>query len=152
VAQIGPGQKATFELPQYPGQQFEATVVTMSKALDVTSRSMLVELQAENKDEKLFGGAYAKVHFQLPADPNVVRVPATALVFSNQGTQVAVVGKDNKVVLKPVKIGRDFGDSIEVTSGLAPEDRVIDSPPETLQAGDTVQLASAAPSAQANAK
>jgi RND family efflux transporter MFP subunit len=152
VAQIGPGQKATFELPQYPGQQFEATVVTMSKALDVTSRSMLVELQAENKGEKLFGGAYAKVHFQLPADPNVVRVPATGLVFSNQGTQVAVVGKDNKVVLKPVKIGRDFGDSIEVTSGLAPEDRVIDSPPETLQAGDTVQLASAAPSAQANAK
>jgi RND family efflux transporter MFP subunit len=152
VAQIGSGQKATFELPQYPGQQFDATVVTMSKALDVTSRSMLVELQAENKDEKLFGGAYAKVHFQLPADPNVVRVPATALVFSNQGTQVAVVGKDNKVVLKPVKIGRDFGDSIEVASGLAPEDRVIDSPPETLQAGDTVQLAPAAPSGQANAK
>jgi len=151
VAQIQPGQKATFEMPQDPGQQFDATVVTMSKALDITSRSMLVELQAENKDGKLFGGAYAKVHFQLPADPNMVRVPATALVSSSQGMQVAVVGSDNKVVLKAVKIGRDFGDSVEVASGLAPQERVIDSPPETLQAGDTVQLASATQSAQANA-
>jgi RND family efflux transporter MFP subunit len=151
LAQIQPGQKATFEMPQDPGRQFDATVVTMSKALDVTSRSMLVELQAENKDGKLFGGAYAKVHLQLPADPNVVRVPATALVSSNQGMQVAVIGNDNKVIFKRIEIGRDFGDSVEVISGLGPHDRVIDSPPETLQAGDTVQVASATQNAQANA-
>jgi RND family efflux transporter MFP subunit len=151
VAQIGAGQKATFELPQYPGQHFDAAVVTMSKALDVTSRSMLVELQAENKDGKLFGGAYAKVHFQLPAAANMLRVPATALVSSSEGMQVAVAGSDNKVVLKAVKIGRDFGDSVEVISGLGPQDRVIDSPPETLQAGDTIQLVTPPPNAQSGA-
>jgi hypothetical protein len=65
-------------------------------------------------------------------------------VLANQGTQVAVLGLDNKVALKEIKLGRDFGDSVEVIAGLAPEDRVIDNPAETLQAGDTVQLASTA--------
>jgi hypothetical protein len=69
-------------------------------------------------------------------------VPATALVPANQGAQVAILGKDNAVMLKPVKLGRDFGDNVEVVAGLDPQDRVIDSPPETLQSGDTVQLAS----------
>jgi RND family efflux transporter MFP subunit len=142
-AQVQPGLKATFEMPQYPGQQFDATVVTMSNAIDVSSRSMLVELQAENTDGKLYGGAYTQVHFQLPADPNMVRVPATALVTANSGAQVALVGPDNKVLLKPVKLGRDFGDSVEITAGLSPSDRVIESPPETLQSGDAVQLTAA---------
>jgi RND family efflux transporter MFP subunit len=143
-AHVGPGLNATLEMPQYPGQQFNATVVTMSRSFEVASRSMLVELQADNSDGKLFGGAYCKVHFDLPGDPNVLRVPATALVLANQGTQVAVLGLDNKVALKEIKLGRDFGDSVEAIAGLAPEDRVIDNPTETLQAGDTVQLASTA--------
>ena len=145
-AQVQPGLKATFEMPQYPGQQFDATVVTMSNALDVASRSMLVELQADNADGKLFGGAYSQVHFQLPGDPNMVRVPATALVSVDRGAQVAVFGNDNTVTLRPVQLGRDFGDSVEVVAGLSPSDRVIDSPPETLQGGDVVQLATAIPS------
>jgi multidrug efflux pump subunit AcrA (membrane-fusion protein) len=143
---VRPGLKATFEMPQHPGQQFDATVTTMSNAMDVSSRSMLVELQADNADGKLFGGAYSQVHFQLPSDPNMVRLPATALVAANSGAQVAVLGADNKVLLKPVRLGRDFGDSIEVVAGLSPSDRVIDSPPETLQGGDAVRLAAATPS------
>jgi RND family efflux transporter MFP subunit len=143
TAQVRPGLKATFEMPQHPGQQFDATVTTMSNAMDVSSRSMLVELQADNADGKLFGGAYSQVHFQLPSDPNMVRVPATALVAVNSGAQVAVLGIDNKVILKPVKLGRDFGDSVEITAGLSPSDRVIDSPPETLRSGDAAQLAAA---------
>jgi RND family efflux transporter MFP subunit len=142
VAQVVPGLQATFEMPQYPSQQFDATVVTMSNAFDLTSRSMLVELQADNTEGKLFPGAYSKVHFQLPTDQNVVRVPATALVPANQGAQVAILGKDNTVMLKSVELGRDFGDNVEVVAGLDPQDRVIDSPLETLQSGDTVQLAS----------
>jgi hypothetical protein len=73
----------------------------------------------------------------------MVRIPATALVSVNTGAQVAVLGDGNKVALKPVQLGRDFGDSAEVTAGLSPGDRVIDSPPENLQSGDTVQLAAA---------
>jgi RND family efflux transporter MFP subunit len=141
-AELRPGLKANFELPQNPGQKFDATLVTTSNAMNATSRSMRVELQADNSDGKLFGGAYCKVYFQLPNDPNMVRIPATALMPVNRGTQVAVLGDDNKVMLKSVQIGRDFGDSVEVTAGLGPQDRVIDNPAETLQNGDTVQLAS----------
>jgi hypothetical protein len=113
------------------------------------SRSMLVELQADNLDGKLFAGVYCRVDFLIPNDPNMMRVPATALMPANRGMQVAVLGADNKVALKPIQLGRDFGDSVEVKAGLAPQDRVIDSPPETLQSGDAVQLAAATPSSPA---
>jgi hypothetical protein len=76
----------------------------------------------------------------------VIRVPATALVPADRGAQVALLGNDGKAVLKPVQLGRDFGDSVEVVAGLSPSDRVIDSPPETLQSGDQVQLAQTTPS------
>jgi RND family efflux transporter MFP subunit len=148
-AGLTPGLKATFDMPQYPGQQFEATLVTTSRAMDANSRSMLVELQADNPDGKLAQGAYCQVHFQLPVDPNLVRVPATALMPVDQGIQVAVLAGGNKAVLKTVELGRDFGDSVEVTAGLAPSDQVIDSPLETLQSGDAVQLASRTGSAGA---
>lgn len=145
VAELRPGLKATFTMPQSPGEQFDATLVTTSHAVTMSSRSMLVELQADNTDGKFLPGTYCQVQFQLPTDPNLLRVPATALVPVNQGAQVAILGADGKVVLKRVTLGRDLGDSVEVVAGLSPSDRVIDSPPETLQSGDTVQLAPAAP-------
>jgi RND family efflux transporter MFP subunit len=145
-AALRPGLKATFEMPQYPGQTFDATVVTTSNAMNATSRSMLVELQADNSDGKLLANTYCKVEFQIPGDPNTVRLPATALLPVDRGLQVAVLGDDNRAAFKPIQLGRDFGDSVEVTAGLAPQDRVIDSPPETLQSGDMVQPAPARPS------
>lgn len=148
-AGLTPGLKATFDMPQYPGQHFEATLVTTSRAMDPNSRSMMVELQADNADGKFTQGAYCRVHLQLPVDPNMVRVPATALIPVNQGSQVAVLGEGNKTLLKTVQLGRDFGDSVEVVAGLAPSDRVIDSPPETLTSGDEVQLAATPPSSGA---
>jgi RND family efflux transporter MFP subunit len=149
TADLRPGLKATFEMPQYPGRKFDATLVTTSNAMKVTSRSMLVELQADNSDGKHLGGAYCRVNFQIPGDQNIVRIPATALMPVNRGVQVAVLGDGNKVVLKSVQLGRDFGDTVEVTAGLDPQDRLIDSPPETLQSGDVVQLAAATPSSTA---
>jgi RND family efflux transporter MFP subunit len=151
TADLRPGLKATFEMPQYPGQKFDATLVTTSNAMNEMSRSMLVELQADNPDGKLFGGTYCRVDFQIPGDPNMVRLPATALMPVNRGVQVALLGNDNKVVLKSIQLGRDFGDTVEVTAGLAPEDRVIDSPPETLQSGQTVHVAAEPPSTSAQA-
>jgi RND family efflux transporter MFP subunit len=143
-AELHPGLQASFEVPQYPGRKFDAVLVTTSNAMNATSRSMLVELQADNTDGKLFGGTYCQVDFRIPGNPNVVSVPATALMPGNSGMQVAVLGAGDKVALKPVKLGRDLGDSVEVTTGLTAQDRVIDSPPETLRSGDTVQLAAAA--------
>src|ERR1700712_1364717 len=146
--QLHPGLKATLEMPQYPGRPFDAVLVSMSHAMNPTSHSMLVQLQADNPDGKFFAGAYCQVHFQLPSDPNVMRVPATALVPGNQGMEVAVLGADNKVQMKTVEIGRDFGDSAEVVAGLSSADRIIDSPPETVQSGDQVQLAATESSSQ----
>ncbi|TMJ51925.1 MAG: efflux RND transporter periplasmic adaptor subunit [Alphaproteobacteria bacterium] len=147
-AGLVPGLKATFEMPQYPGVQFDATVSHISRSINATSHSMQVELQADNAAGKFFGGSYCNVHFEIPADANVITIPSTALVTGNRGTQVATLDSE-KVVLKQVQLGRDLGDSVEVVSGLSPSDRIINNPPETLVAGDTVRVASATPAAAA---
>jgi RND family efflux transporter MFP subunit len=144
-AGLVPGMKATFEMPQYPGVQFDATLSHISKSINASSHSMQVELQADNAAGKFFGGSYCNVHFEIPADPNLIKIPSTALVTGNQATQVATLDSEDKVVLKSVQLGRDLGDSVEVIAGLSPTDRIINSPPETLAAGDTVRLAAATP-------
>jgi RND family efflux transporter MFP subunit len=148
-AGLAPGLKATLEMPQYPGVQFDATLTHISRAMNQTSHSMQVELQADNAAGKFFAGSYCNVHFEIPIDANLVRIPSTALVSSNQGTQVATLDGNNKVVLKKVQLGRDLGDSVEVIAGLSPSDRIINNPPETLTTGDTVRVAAATPQAPA---
>lgn len=137
------GMKATFEMPQYPGVQFDATLAHISKAINPGSHSMQVELQADNAAGKFFGGSYCNVHFQLPADPNLVTIPSTALITGSSGSQVATVDSNDKVLLKSVQLGRDLGDSVEVLAGLSASDRIVNNPPETLSAGDMVRLAAA---------
>src|SRR6267154_584773 len=151
TAGLVPGMKATFEMPQYPGVQFDATLSHVSKAINATSHSMQVELQADNSAGKFFGGSYCNVHFEVPTPANLVTIPSTALVTGNQDTQVATLDGNNKVVLKSVQLGRDLGDSVEVIAGLTPSDRIINNPPETLAAGDTVRVAAATPQAAASA-
>jgi RND family efflux transporter MFP subunit len=143
TAGLAPGMKATFELPQYPGVQFDATLSHISKSINASSHSMQVELQADNAAGKFFGGSYCNVHFEIPTDANLVKIPSTALITSNQDTQVATLDSNNKVVLKSVQLGRDLGDSVEVIAGLSPSDRIINSPPETLATGDAVRVAGA---------
>jgi multidrug efflux pump subunit AcrA (membrane-fusion protein) len=142
-AGLAAGEKVTFDMPQYPGQHFDAALVTTSRAMDANSRSMTVELQADNADGKFAAGTYAQVHFPISVDPNTLIVPATALMPVDHGVEVAVIGDSGKAVFKTVQLGRDFGDRVEVVAGLASQDRVIDSPPETLQSGDAVQFAAA---------
>src|SRR5437868_5138046 len=144
TAGLAPGMKAKFEMPQYPGVQFDATLSHLSKAINSNSHSMQVELQADNAAGKFFGGSYCNVHFEIPTDANLVTIPSTALVTGNQGTQVATLDRDNKVVLKNVQLGRDVGDSVEVIAGLSQSDRIVNNPPETLAAGDTVRVVAAA--------
>jgi RND family efflux transporter MFP subunit len=141
AGELHPGLTATFDFPQYPGQHFSAVYVTQSNAVDTNSRSMLVQLQADNPDGKLLANMFCVVHFHLPTDPNTLRVPATALIAGDKGIEVALLGTDSKASLKPVQLGRDFGDTVEVVAGVKANDQVIDSPPETLQDGDTVRLA-----------
>ena len=84
-------------------------------------------------------------------DATLVKIPSTALVTGNQGIQVATLDSNDKVVLKSVHLGRDLGDSVEIVAGLSPSDRVINNPPETLAAGDTVRVATATPQVAAPA-
>jgi RND family efflux transporter MFP subunit len=147
TAGLAPGMKATFEMPQYPGVQFDATLSHISKSINATSHSMQVELQADNAAGRFFGGSYCNVHFEIPTDVNLVKIPSTALITGNHSTQVATLDGNDKVVLKTVQLGRDLGDTVEVLAGLSPSDRIINSPPETLANGDTVRVAAAAPQA-----
>ena len=140
-AGIRQGLTAELHLPQYPDKTFKATVATTSSAINMSARTLLVELHAENHNDELQPGAYAQVTFELPSDPNIVHVPTSALIFRERGTEIAVVGPDDKVELKPVKIGRNLGTQVEILSGLSPSDRVINSPPDSLGAGDKVRIA-----------
>ena len=144
LGELAPGIKATLHLP---GQKetFEAQLVSTSNALAETSRTALVELQADNPDGKLWPGAFAEVHFHIPADPNTLSVPLTALFFGAKGMEVAALDGDDKVVLKTVVVGRNLGNRVQIESGLFPSDRLVDSPLESTQTGDKVTVANPDP-------
>ena len=110
AAEMKDGMKATLDLPEYPDRKFDATIDTTSHGIDQKSRTLLVELLADNKDDALFPGAFTRVHFQIPPDTNAVVVPASALIYRDNAIQVGVVGPDNRVRLQKVQIARDLGD------------------------------------------
>ena len=141
AALMRPGLTALLSLPQYPDQTFKARLVTTANAFDEASRTVQVELQADNPDDKLWPGTFAEVRFQLPAPTNVLRVPATALVLDANGVRVALLGDNGRVTFRNVQLGRDLGAQAEVLSGLSLSDRLIDSPPEWLSEGDEVKVA-----------
>ena len=134
------GMKAQLHLPQYPDKEFAAPVATTSSAINIASRTLLVELHAENPDGVLQPGTFAEVNFTLPSDPDVLRVPSSALLFRQDGLQVAVVGPDSKVEMKSVTLGRNLDAEVEVMKGLSKSDRVVDSPPDALTSGDLVRI------------
>ena len=144
-AAIHDGLTAELDLPQYPDRTFKATVATTSQAINEAARTLLVELHADNTDNLLQPGTYAEVHFDLASNSETVRIPTSALVFREKGMQVAILGKDNRVELRPVKLGRNLGSDVEVLSGLTAQERVIESPPDSLSSGDLVRLADNTP-------
>jgi RND family efflux transporter MFP subunit len=137
---IAAGMTAELSLPQYPERMFKAMVATTANAIDPVSRTLLVELHADNPDGLLQPGTYAQVHFELKPNPNVLTIPVTALIFRQAGMQVAVLGPGSRAVLRSVTLGRNFGSDVEVLKGLSPSDRVIDSPPDGLLAGELVRV------------
>jgi RND family efflux transporter MFP subunit len=140
-AGIQHGLVAEVHLPQYPDKTFKAAVATTSSAINMAARTLLVELHAENPDSQLQPGAYAQIDFDLPSNPNVVRVPTSALIFRERGMEVALVGPDDKIELKPITIGRNLGTEVEVVKGLSANDRLVNSPPDSLSSGDTIRVA-----------
>ncbi|MDG2535907.1 efflux RND transporter periplasmic adaptor subunit [Sphingomonas sp. HITSZ_GF] len=140
-ADVKPGMEVTLALPEYPGRTFTATMTRSAGAVDPSSGTVLVELQASNGDRALKPGAYAQASFPIHGGGNALTLPPSALMVGQDGTRVAVLRADGKAELRKITIGRDLGKSIEVSAGLSPNDRVIDSPPESLQTGDPVRVA-----------
>ena len=138
---IDPGQIAEVNLPQHPNHPIQATVETSAHAINQSSRTLLVELRADNPKGDLQPGTYAEVHFKLPDSPDTLRLPTSALLFREDGLKVATIGPDNRIALKPITIGRDLGTEVEIASGLTPADRVVNSPSDSIAQGDIVRPA-----------
>jgi len=149
AAAIKNGMIAELKLAQFPTRLFTAKVLTTSNAIAENSRSLLVQLLADNPEGLLLPGSYAEVHFKLPGRPGVLRIPATSIFFQNNRLSVATVGADSKVTIKPLTIVRDLGTVVEISSGPSLSDRIILNPPQSLSDGDEVRIAENQPSAKA---
>ena len=143
VPQIKIGAKAQLTAPEYANRTFQATVGASAQSVDVASGTTRMQLDLDNNTGELMPGGYANVRLSLQRDTVPLHIPASALIFNQNGLRVATVGTDDKVLFKPVTIARDLGREIELGSGLSPEDRVIVAPPDGIADGDQVRIASA---------
>jgi len=133
--------KAELHLPEQADLSVAATVSDISQAIRESSRTMQVELMADNRDGKLLPGEYVEVHIPIAGTAGMYSVPTTALLFRQQGLQLATLGPQGKVVLKSVQLAHEDGGTVTISSGLLPNDQVIDSPPDSLADGETVRVA-----------
>jgi membrane fusion protein (multidrug efflux system) len=142
---LKPGLEATFTLAQYPGREFKATLLTTANAFNPQTRTVVAELVAQNPDHLLWPGSYATVKFVVPTDHNVLVVPEQALLFRDQGMQLALVDSDGKVHLQDVKLGLNLGQNVQVLSGLKSTDRFLVNPSAGTLEGEKVQIVSGVP-------
>lgn len=135
------GDTATLTLDEYPGQVFTGTVARNSGSIDPSSRTLNVEVDVNNHNDKLLPGAYVFVHFKIPTQRRELTIPSNTLIFRAQGLQVGIV-RDGKVHLQTITIGKDDGRTVEVATGLTPDDNVILDPSDSISEGQPVRLAS----------
>jgi RND family efflux transporter MFP subunit len=135
---IHAGVRAQIEIAELVGERFTGSVVRTADAIDPATRTLNTEIDVPNPKGRLLPGSYAQVHFDLKEQIQRLTVPANALLFRAEGPRVAVVGADNKVQLRPVTIGRDFGTTTEILSGLDKSDFIVLSPSDSLEDGQTV--------------
>ena len=134
------GGRVTLTEVDHPERTFTGVLARNSNAFDPMSRTLTAEADVENSKGTLLPGAYVFVHFQLPGNTHSVTLPSNALLFRSEGLRAAVI-RDNHVVLTPVTIGHDYGNKVEITSGLTPNDAVVLDPPDSLVAGQQVKVA-----------
>lgn len=138
---IATGVDAVLMVPELPGRKFTAKVVRTSGAIDANSRTLLTELEVDNSKGEILSGSYAQVSFaDIKQEPPLV-LPSTALLFRAEGLQAGVVGPDGKVDLHNITIGRDFGRTVEVLTGVTARDNIINNPFDSLTSGMTVRIA-----------
>jgi RND family efflux transporter MFP subunit len=135
-----PGMNVDLTLPEMPGRRFTGTLVRTARAMNPATRTLLVEIDVSNSAGLLFPGSYAEVHFKIKAGAQTLIIPSTSLVFRAQGLRVPVIVSGNRIKLLPVIVGRDFGNTIEIVSGLAATDVVVANPPDSLVEGEPVRI------------
>jgi RND family efflux transporter MFP subunit len=134
------GMTAFIELREFPGLKFAGKVVRTADAIDPATRTLLTEIDVPNKEGRLLPGSYAQLSFAVPIQTLRITVPVNTLLFRAEGPRVAVVGSDQKVHLKPVRIGRDFGSKLEIIGGLDPDDQLVVNPADSLEDGQQVNV------------
>jgi RND family efflux transporter MFP subunit len=136
------GARAELQLSEFPGRHFTGTIVRNANAIDTASRTLLVEVDVNNPTGELLPGAYVLVHLKLPGKTSHgFTVPVNTILFRSEGLRVGVV-RDGKAQLVPITIGRDYGNEVEVVSGLSPRDEIIANPADSLISGEPVRIAS----------
>jgi RND family efflux transporter MFP subunit len=143
VPSVPAGTKATIRVPEHPEKTYSGTVESSAQAVNPSTGTTLMQLIVDNSAGELMPGDYASIHLQIADATHVLNVPSSALIFDSKSLSIATVGADNRVLLKPVSIDRDLGAVVELASGLAPNDRVIENPPDGIGDGATVRLAGA---------
>lgn len=137
---IRPRLGAYLELTQYPGQKFQGKVVRTAEAIDPTARTLLTEVDVPNKSGQLLPGGYAQVVLQVKTPGERILVPVNSLLFRSEGLRAVVVGQDDRARLQPLIIGRDYGTTLEVLSGLKPDQWIVLNPPDSLEDGQQVHV------------
>jgi multidrug efflux system membrane fusion protein len=140
-AQLVPGMAVTLTVPEYPGKTFPARLVSSSGAINAQTSTMLVQFEAHNQGGLLKPGGFAQVSLGIPGEGTMLQLPASALMFRAAGLQVATLDPQSRIVMKPITIGTDLGTTVIVASGLSPQDRVVNNPPDSLSEGDRVRIA-----------
>jgi len=136
------GMTANLALAEFPGRTFQGKLVRTADAINVTTRTLLIEIDVDNPTGTLLTGSYAEIHLQVPTQASTFLLPVNTLLFRSEGLRVGVV-RDGKVALVAVTAGHDFGDQIEIVSGLKANDQVIVNPPDSIISGETVQIVQA---------
>jgi RND family efflux transporter MFP subunit len=144
VPSVPPGTKATIRVPEHPDRTYSGTVEASAQAVIASSGTTLMQLVVDNSAGELMPGDYASIHLQIAGAAHVLSVPSSARIFDAKGLSIATVNADNRVLLKPVSIERDLGTIVELASGLSPDDRVIENPPDGIGTGAQVRLAGGA--------
>jgi RND family efflux transporter MFP subunit len=152
VPSVPSGTKAVIRVPDHPGKIYDGTVEASAQAVTPTTGTTLMQIIVDNAAGELLPGGYASIHLQIAGVPNVLSVPSSALIFDAKGLSIATVGADDRVLLKPVSLQRDLGAVVELASGLAPGDQVIQNPPDGIGTGDQVRIARAPAGVAADAK
>jgi len=151
VPSVPPGTQATIRVPEHPDKTYSGTVESSSQSVDPTTGTTLMQIIVDNSTGELMPGDFASIKLQVAAAANVLSVPSSALIFDANGLSVATVDTGGHVLIKPVKIGRDLGAVIELASGLSPDDRVIQNPPDGIATGAEVRLAASGAAGAADA-